>query len=108
MATVPGYTAQRINSVIVSDTFPREIGNRDEFPLEVYVLNVPGNANMLLITIIRKAMSWASMVGEVDDWRYFDTDGKELYVSLKMKSNNVFDRAMVDDYYLKVFVNVLK
>ncbi|MBP1761972.1 MAG: hypothetical protein H6Q64_1514, partial [Firmicutes bacterium] len=106
VARIEDFIFKCYTNTIIINTYPAETGiDRDEFPLEVTILNAADDATINAYYTDSYGNTVATMAGECSDWRSYDSDTKELYVSLKMTKNSFFNNEYEDCYYAHIFVN---
>lgn len=106
VARIDDYTLKCYTYAIVIEVFPGDVGiDRDEFPLEVTILNASDSATISAYYSDSNGDTVASLVGENSELRSYDSDTKELCVGLKMTKTSYFDNDSEDSYYAHIFVN---
>lgn len=106
VARIDDYTLKCYTNAIITEVFPGDAGiDRDEFPLEVTILNANESATISAYYSDSNGDTVASLAGENSELRSYDSDTKELYVGLKMTKTSLFDNESEDSYYAHIFVN---
>lgn len=107
VARLSDFILKSYSIPIISEVFPNTVGtNRNEFPLEVSILNASKNATINAYYTNSNGDKVATLVGENKTSRRYDSETKELTVKLKMVKNSDFDNSdSYNEYTAHIFVD---